>query len=299
MPYTALPDRRMPYDVDGTVVGSGTLLGGITTYPDQTALQGLQDILTQVTAYQTAHQGTCAMWLFFPEQREVTAFWANVWNGNTGPMAANFITAVHGSVNSVNGVDGTWETASLTGGVPSYYALLGYDVWRKDIKPISFTGGKNVIRVVCAGGPTGGGTDVAWGTLHVYGEKVAGQTIHDLVFIDHDTTPGAEFTAAEDFGDRPLGTTEVRQFRLKNTSGTRTATNVNIQCNDTDFTISTSAAGPWQVTLNIASLGPGAESATMYIKNTTPAPGNLLGPRFARIVVVAENSGAGTNFFAP
>lgn len=42
-------------------------------------------------------------------------------------------------------------------------------------------------------------------------------------------------------------------------------------------------------TINIASLAAGAESATMYIRNTTPAIGSLLGPRFNRIVATVAS----------
>ena len=77
----------------------------------------------------------------------------------------------------------------------------------------------------------------------------------------------------------------MRQFRVKNDSATLTANTINLQCNDTDFAISTDGA-TWVATINIASLAAGAESATMYIRNTTPAAGNLLGPRFARIVAL-------------
>ena len=100
--------------------------------------------------------------------------------------------------------------------------------------------------------------------IHLYGKKTARQTPDDVIYIDHDTTPGVEYTSPEDFGDQPLGTTVVRQFRLKNTSATKTANTINIQCNDSDFAISTDGT-TWVVTINIASLGPGAQSATMYV----------------------------------
>ena len=50
-----------------------------------------------------------------------------------------------------------------------------------------------------------------------------GQTPDDIIYINHDDTPGVEYAAPEDFGDQPLGTTVVRQFRLKNASATKTA----------------------------------------------------------------------------
>lgn len=274
MPYSALPDRRMPYDDDGTVVGQGTLLAGIVSYPTGGDLTEWQD--NDFVEAGGAGQGgqTFTTWFFFPEQREVTAFFMILAGGQSG-------TAIHGSNDTTNGLDGTWETATLSGGAPAY--VNNYS-WRDGIKPVSFTGGKRTIRWH-VGAVAGGGSTVYFKVVcaHWYGEKVAGQTPDDLVYIDHDETPGVEFTAPEDFGDRPLATTVTRQFRVKNASATKTANTINIQCNDADFAISTDNT-TWVVTINIGSLGPGAESATMYVRNTTPGVGNLLGPRFARIV---------------
>ena len=142
-----------------------------------------------------------------------------------------------------------------------------------------------MLRVRTTGTGGIGTTPYQFGLFHIYGEKAAGETPHDIIFIDHDTTPGVEYAAPEDFGDRPLGTSVVRQFRVKNVSPTLTANSINIQCNDSDFAISTDGV-TWVVTINIASLAAGAESATLYMRNTTPAPGNPLGPRFARIVAI-------------
>jgi hypothetical protein len=154
--------------------------------------------------------------------------------------------------------------------------------------PISFTGPKKNLRVGFTHGASPFFNGGQYAFLHLYGEAAAGQMAHDLVYINHDDTPGVAFTAAEDFGDQPLGTTVVRQFRIKNTSASRTATNLNIQCNDTDFVIAEAAGGPWVVTINLASLAPGAESPTYYVRCTTPAPGAALKPRFARIVTVCD-----------
>ena len=124
--------------------------------------------------------------------------------------------------------------------------------------------------------------------LHLYGEKAAGQTPDDIIYINHDDTPGVEYTSPEDFGDQPLGTTVVRQFRVKNASSTKTANTINIQCNDSDFAISEDGSN-WVVTINIASLAAGAESSTLYVRCTTPSVGGLLGPRFARLVTTVAS----------
>lgn len=283
MPYPALPDRRMPWDNDGTLVYEGTMDAGATTVLTDALKLALQDE-SDVDEYGSAGQyhtyNHAALWFFYPEQREITGIYARMSDG--GGLNANVaITDMQGSNDTTNGLDGTWETASLPSGVPPRTNAFS---WRADIKPVSFTGPKKNLRVRNNGT---GGNYKQWMICHLYGEAAAGQMAHDLIYIDQDAGTPAEFTAPEDFGDQPLGTTVVRQFRVKNTSASRTATNINIQCNDADFAISTDGV-TWVVTINIASLGPGVESNTMYVRCTTPAPGAALKPRFARIVTVCD-----------
>jgi hypothetical protein len=282
MVYTALPDRRIPYDNDGTIIGYGNngLTEGLQAYLTGSTLLDMQnedwDWLFGVT-------GDIVIWWFFPEQRELTAYFiGSMSTDSSNPADSGHVW--YGSNNSGNGLDGTWETASLPSGVTIRSNVYS---WRDAIKPISFTGPKKVVRWR-APGHSYYGRQVGLGTAHLYGEKGAGQTPDDIIYINHDDTPGAEFTAPEDFGDQPLGTTVVRQFRVKNASATKTANTINIQCNDSDFAISEDSS-TWVVTINIASLAAGAESATLYVRCTTPAPGNLLGPRFARIVTTVAS----------
>lgn len=285
MPYPALPDRRMPYDNDGTLVYDGTNLVGAAAVLSGAEMIELND--NDQTLAKSGIGGSAAthrLYFFFPEQREITGIWCQA-VGATGGFAFASIT---GSNDTANGEDGTWETASMPGGYPAGIGGAGaiaFDVWRSGIKAVSFTGPKKNVRISAT---IPGTTAARWHVVHWYGEAAAGAMAHDLVYINHDDTPGVEFTAPEDFGDQPLGTTVVRQFRIKNTSATRTATGINIQCNDPDFVIAESAAGPWVVTINLASLAPGAESPTYYIRLTTPAPGAPLAPRFARIVTVCD-----------
>jgi len=282
MPYTALPDRRMPYDNDGSVVCQGTTTSGITEWCSNAVLLTFQG--TSFVDNGAAQSNTnTATWAFFPETREVTGhyYWGE---DNFSPQTnKHFVNPIQGSTDSLNGLDGTWETASLPSGQASY--VDDYS-WRSGIKPISFTGPKRVVRFVWTN--TGGGRPKWTGLLHIYGEKAAGQTPDDVIYINHDDTPGVEYTACEDFGDQPLGTTVVRQFRVKNTSASKTANTINIQCNDADFAISSDGTN-WVTTINIASLAAGAESATMYVRCTTPAVGTAIGPRFNRIITTVAS----------
>jgi hypothetical protein len=279
MPYPVVGDHRMPYDIDGTLVYHGSPATGATTQVSGANLVELNNE-DQVLAFSGPGSDVRAFW-FFPEQREVTGLTARV-SGGTGSTFVSF----SGSNDTANGTDGTWEAASLT--APSGSNV--FDTWRALIRAVSFAGPKKNVRITYTG-PSG---TLSWFYVHLYGEAAAGQMAHDLVFVDPDLS--GPFESVEDFGDQPLGTTVVRPFRVTNTSASRTATNVNIQCNHADFTIATSDSGPWVATINIASLAAGAESATMYTKCTTPAPGASLIPVAARIILAAED-GSGGNFF--
>ena len=272
----------MSYDNDGTVVGyrvSGDASFGEawSLYADGT-LRAVINGSTTTTAISVGQGLKLKMYWFFPEVREVSACAYLV--GSTPVSGLD----LDGSTDTTNGNDGTWETASFPGGNPITTTVDTIDDWRKSIRAVSFTGGKRVIRSRHEAS-SGTAQNSHLSLVHWYGEKATGETPDDLIFIDHDTTPGVEYTAPEDFGDRPLGTSVVRQFRVKNASATLTANSINLQCNDSDFAISTDGT-TWVTTINIASLAAGAESATLYIRNTTPAPGNTLGPRFARIIAI-------------
>ncbi len=294
MPYPALPGRHLAYDNDGTVVATKAPSGepvnfsaGLSAYLSGAEKIELNDDDWVSTGHGNLSQGggigvpgnnVFYLWFFCPEQRE----WAAIFAGfsDIGWLSLNGFT-IHGSNDTTNGADGTWEVASVGSGGASEQTL---DAWRATWATISFTGSKRVIRIAVRNYGGGGQGGFQLCTLHLYAKKAAGQTPDDIIFIDQDAGTPAEFTSDEDFGDRPLGTTVTRQFRVKNVSPTKTANNINLQCNDADFTIGTTSTGPWVTSIDIASLLPGAESATMWTKDTTPAPGNLLGPRLARIV---------------
>jgi len=292
MPYTALPDRRMPYDNDGTVVyyltnGAADFQGGAGSNLSGSTLQQLNGQSLSTIGILGGGDNTRAhVYWFFPEQREVTAIMLQ-FGMNSG---ADWVPVAQASNDSTNGMDGTWESGSWGASHPTNQNALGStprpDYFRAGICPVSFTGTKKALRLMWGG--SGGQTNMWTYSCHVYGEKGSGQTPDDIIYINHDDTPGVEYTADEDFGDQPLGTTVVRQFRVKNTSATKTANTINIQCNDSDFAISTDGV-VWVVTINIASLSAGAQSATMYIRCTTPAAGSTLGPRFARIITTVAS----------
>lgn len=289
MSYPALPDHRIPYHRDGTRIGYRisnlqNFNEGIASWMTQTEAIQFND-----ATYQSVYSGAdcMKMWFFFPEQREVTAAYTASTGKGSGSSSERIDLVLHGSNDTTNGLDGTWEVASFPGGNPhrrsgaeSWFNNLPFDDWRTQIKPVSFTGAKKAVRLLYGG--TAPFNTECFGFVHLYGEKAAGQTPDDVIFIDDNTD--LEFQAALDFGDRPLGTTVARVFRLKNTSSTKTANTVNLQCNDSDFSISADGV-TWVATLNFSSLAPGAETSNLYVRCTTPGPGGMLGPRFAEMVV--------------
>ena len=272
----------MPYDNDGTVMVTSAAnqpyTHGATAYPSGSQLLAFNGSATfTATSYaglQMATGGYFAIWFFFPEQREVTG--GSLVILDTGSSVSYL---VQGSNDTTNGLDGTWETASITGTlIRLSTAPSSVDVWRSGIASISFTGPKRVVRITGQLNINNG----SFSLIHLYGQKAAGQTPDDILYLDGNNAY-AEFTAPMDFGDRPLGTTQTWQFKVKNGSATHTANSINIQCNDADFAISSDGV-TWVTTLNIASLAAGASSGVMYVRDTSPSPGAALGPRFARVV---------------
>lgn len=279
MPYAALPARRMPYDIDGTVVGQCFPGQTITSYPSQAGLQGYQSDVLSPYGPTNPNNGTTRTVLFFPESREVAAVFTVAIGGQAAPVF------VQGSNNTTNALDGTWETASLTPSGGTTWTET--DSWRNALVTVSFAGTPSTLDVQSNTQTGLGSLGDRTGQiqmLHVYGAKTSGQTPNDVIFIDVDDT-GTEFTAPEDFGDRPLGTTVVRSFAIQNTS-TLGAHTITLQLDDTDFALGTTSSGPWVQSIDPPDLAAGAQSATYFIKNTTPAAGSAtLGPRFARCIV--------------
>ena len=209
-----------------------------------------------------------ALWFFLPEKREVTHI-GFVWS-------AEDTLTIQGSSDTANGMDGTWETATFTQPVKG---ITGYR-WRTNIIAVSFAEPKKTIRIHCYG--TGTGSHAWFGNVHIYGYKAAGETPDDILFCDAST--GAEKTALMDWGDRPEGTTLIDSFKVKNASTGKIANDINLQLNHADFLLSWSADGPWTATLDIATLGVGALSNTIYVRNKLEPPLLLLGPYAARVI---------------
>jgi hypothetical protein len=281
MSYTPLTFKRIAYDIDGTVIArrtSGWTNGVEAWFTGAQAAELNDEDLTAVISYTAnSYDNYTCLWFFFPEKREIKGITFAASTKYSSPVS------VYGSNDTTNGIDGTWETATLPDGAPDIGNTSTY-WWRTGIKRVSFTTGYKTIRVHTYMHSYYDGAAYIYG-IHLYGNKFAGETVDDILFCDD--AAGTELTAVKDWGDNKEGSTTNSSVYLKNTSATKTANTITVTANFTtgytDYLISLDQA-TWGTSVNIASLAPGAVSAPIYIKNTIGAAPQILGPRIARLV---------------
>lgn len=273
--YDDAPSMRMAYDDDGCVMlMRASLLPPTQRNASQAAEANDED---NVSANADLNLGgdTWHIILIFPELREVDGF-----------FAAAFITApatfgaFQSSVNTTNGVDGTWATeianvADLTTAYPNNY--------RNEIISLA-ANAKRAVRLE----KTDGGSS-SFAAYHVYGTISPGETPDRLLFIDELT--GLEFALPKDYGDVPRGSARDFEWRLKNNSA---VAGNNLTINTIQFTAESLYlnSGGWYThsvggdafagTKSITSLAPAASSALIVTRQIIPAA-EVLGPHVARI----------------
>ncbi len=282
MTYPALPGRAIPYHMDGTVVKVGKQSDGIVHHFTAAELAELNDY-DYVDVYDENTPQTSDFWVifFFPERRRIRGLFALFGKGsNRDPVGP---TDIEGSNDTTNGFDGTWTALSAPNGFNADKA--DFDQWRKDIAAIDDGGvAYKAIRI-----RTTKGAGPGWGNsvkiVHLYGEKESTETPDDIVFVDVST--GNELTLPIDFGAVPAGASDIRSFKIRNTSSTLEAQNITIAVNDPDdiIRVAWDSNGPWYTSLTITSLLPGAESNVIYVKAEPPAPPTPLKPHRAPIEV--------------
>jgi len=273
MAFVTIPSHRMPIDIDGTEIAyrGGAYNDGVALWCNSTKKGQLNDEISVDTVEWTSEGVALIVWVFFPEAREVEQMYI----GGSAYYYSTTFGELQGSADSTNGVDGTWETATWPNGVAYYHNPDGTK-WRTGVKPVSFSGPMKVLRFRITTIYAARLRD-----LHIYGRKKATETPDDVVFTDVNGTP---ITMLMDVGDRPEGTTVVQSIKIQNTSTTKIANNVNLQLNHPDFLLAFSEDGPWSSTLDIASIGVGSLSSTVYIKNPLGPPLLVLGPKAARLI---------------
>lgn len=286
MSYPVISSRRMPYDVDGTVVGYRMPNSSSTSLEAAVFNYGVGQWLTseQMALLNSASRGNTlnsttypyGFWFFFPEAREIENLGYLFRYDIRNPTYNQLV--IQGSNDTANGIDGTWESAIAS---PPDFSTRA-DWWRECNVPISFSTSYKVIRMAML--TYGNGTGLQ--AIHLYGRKAAGSAPDDLLFCNLD---GTEKTALLDWGDTPEGTTKIDSFTVKNSSTTKIAQGVNLQLNDSDFLLSFASDGPWTATLDIASIAANSLSAAVYVKHQLEPPSLTLGPRQPRCIATVTS----------
>jgi hypothetical protein len=275
MPYPTLPALAMPYDIDGTIAKVISATSGVIKTLSGAELAELNDT---DYSYVTWGAGAYYFVVFFPELRDISAFFGVAWqnNGISG-NGAIALAALQWSADTTNGLDGTWTNA-----VAAYPpAVTDLDSWRKSIKACSGISGASAIRFYISNNFSG------LYALHLYGVKHSGETPDDIRFLDAENSD-AEFSTSLDFADIPAGSSAFyHQIKLKNASPTKGANNVQLTVTDPldDIRVGESSSGPWQTSLTITSIAANTASDMIWVKCETDAPPTPLGPNRASLAV--------------
>lgn len=266
--YTDSPSWRIAYDEDGTQGFKVTDVGVITDLPGSDLVKLNNDVMgSDGPAGVNDVEAIC---LIFPCLMDIdAAFIVGDYFGATNARAS----AIKTSVNTTNGVDGTWVSQSLG-------------------SPVGVNTGKIAIRENIVSGTWGGIRAVKFygtasfaqqfHTAHLYGEPTAGQSLDRLV-LWHPTLNQRVGAAYFDWGNTPRGSSADKTFRVKNISPTLTATAPRVSTETLDdgspsvpgyHTISKGSGFASQQ--NLANIAPGAISAeTCTLRRTTPSNAQL------------------------
>lgn len=274
--YPDAPSRRIAWDNDGTVAygalaNSGDWVRGALPAAALTELTtdkvSMNDDTDAYYGQEFVAQSTPTIYalLLFPQKMEIDGYYYNFYAQSNTPN--HFLST---SANTTNGVDGSWSALG------SEIRVLNTTVkpdYRDDVQTSAIS---NVVAVLHQSGNAfvGISTPVhGVRALHLYGTITPGETPDRLLFLDP-LNSDAEFTQPLDYGNRGRGTTNVRQIKVQNNSGTLTANTVQITAEEIAgtggslFTFSTDGVND-QGTLGLGNIGPGG-SVTVYVHLTIP-----------------------------
>jgi hypothetical protein len=265
--YPDAPAVRMAYDRDGTQTYL-TQYSGSTSALTNVEVQALNNESDDEFFQFPNGTGNAYLFMAFPELRDLAGYYFNWRPGNASYVA---ISQMASSVDSTNGVDGTWvafPSPAINVAVQTKpdYRLSIRAISRPAIKMVRFT-------VTTFQNNSLG--EAYWRTIHLYGKKSA-QT-SNAVTLWHPTLdqPLSDFPTWLDWGDIPRGSGAVtRTFRVKNTSATLIAQGISVSANAlTDASAPTvvsqyafALGGGYQTPLGIGDLAPGAISGVISVR---------------------------------
>lgn len=227
----------------------------------------------------------------FPEKRDLTHWWLGMTNGYAG------LFAVETSVNSTDGLDGTWTT---------YQATTPSGLTRDSITP-SFRTSFHTLSPAIAGvtgvrfpyGSTANNGNnnyvLAFQAFHVYGNYSTGENPDRLRFWHQ--TADQEVTGGHfDFGDIIQGGQGTKQFRVKNNSATKTANGVTVTKDSPSFNTEMASGlklsldqSTWADQVSLGALAPGALSSVIHIRRTVGLSETPSIPKMGRLTADATS----------
>lgn len=179
------------------------------------------------------------------------------------------------SADTTNGVDGVWTTVTpdafhFTGPVKPNYRLQILSETVLAIRALRFLVGPNDFF-----------SDGRIESIHLYGEPAPGQNLKRLE-IWHPTLDERVPPGYFDWGDTPRGSTDDRQFRVKNLSPTMTANSIRVYLDALTDTVPSvpgqhliSQGGSYLAQQNIGSLAPDSISTPLTMRRITASNATL------------------------
>lgn len=290
--YTDLPDIRLEYDRDGTVVNKIRVTEGTITELTGPQMQELNDesLANPLSVPATTPNGARLAFIF-PELRDIAAYFVADVFSNLGPAS------LEKSADTTNGMDGTWSTVQATfvdvqSLVKPEYRTSIQTVTANAIKGLRFN-------------TTNGSADYRPAVLHLYGGISATEDEYLVVWLPNtaaSTEPTGDAAAGPahfDWGDVPRSSSQDRKFRIKNAHPTETASSIVVSAEAlTDTTPSVPGqylfsddGSVFVAQLNIGNLAAGALSGDLWCRRTTPADATQ-GLWSARIIAEADGGWA-------
>jgi hypothetical protein len=281
--YNDVPAQRFALDIDGTVFK--TLDSAKTTLTDaQTASTLISD--TDSDFYQVTTEAEAGRYfvVIFPELRDLIGYFIVLSGTGLTPFDLDW------SSDTTDGMDGTWTNATTSW----TYSTSISPTYRTQINSQPLPGIK-ALRFGCKSINTGNFTNDVFNIqlMHLYGSITGGQNPDRLRFwhasLDQEAGP-----AYFDFGDNPVGTNKVIQFRVRNNSATKTANSIDLAKASASYAdvatgLSFSNDGStYSATLNIGDLAPGATSSIIYLKRTFDPSETTSVPKEGRITGTAS-----------
>lgn len=256
------PGLRMAYDRDATVVVThdGSAAPVELT---ESQMQKLND--EAITGDMELPVGSNYLAFVFPQLRDLVAIGARFGDAGTHDIQT--------SIDTSNGLDGAWVNIAVA--VDNLFfnpvGAASRSTWSSRVAP-----GVKAVRFLVSGLVA---DRVAYG-VHLYGSITSGQTPDRLILTDSLDNPigGAFF----DWGDVPRGSSADKQFKVKNISTTKTATNTVVSLDALTDTVPSVAAQHYlsldgvlfEAEITIPSLAPG-ESVLVTLRRVTPSTATL------------------------